>query len=181
MPNGSHFTKDVFADGIIGLVCSRQLDGRTKDRPSFWNERLGCYTISLFLIHPWVRVPPTGGKVCAWSCEKKIQKEVQTLMMLPGVKHARNNSRMAGNHVSSWMIKTEGAIMGSGRLTGGEEWERFPEEADAELGTEGCVLVKRSTEAGSRWWRRRVPSSLAPTDTPKLQLPMGRLYEWPED
>ena len=124
---------------------------------------------------------PQGERSVLGPVKKKIQKEVQTLMMLPGVKHARNNSRMAGNHVSSWMIKTEGAVMGSGRLTGGEEWERFPEEADAELGTEGCVLVKRSTEAGSRWWRRRVPSSPAPTDTPKLQLPMGRLYEWPED
>lgn len=74
MPNGSHFTTDVFADGIIGLVCSRQLDGRTKDRPSFWNEQLGRYTISLFLIHPWVRVAPTVGRVCAWSCEKKYKR-----------------------------------------------------------------------------------------------------------
>ena len=33
-------------------------------------------------------------------------------MMLQGDKHARSNSRMAGNHVSSWMIKTEGAAVG---------------------------------------------------------------------
>ena len=40
MPSCSHFIKNVFADGIIGLVCSRLLDGVTKGRPSFCNERL---------------------------------------------------------------------------------------------------------------------------------------------
>lgn len=109
MPNGSHFIKDVFADGIIGLVCSKQLDGITKDRPSFWNEWLWCYTISLFLIHPWVRMAPIVGKVCAWSCGKNYKRRCRLWWW---VKHARSNSRMAGNHVSSWKIKTEGAIVG---------------------------------------------------------------------
>jgi len=38
--NWSRFIKKVFADGIIGLVHSRLLDGVIKDRPSFWNEGL---------------------------------------------------------------------------------------------------------------------------------------------